>query len=26
MSEAELTLRPMTRAEFHEWLPRQVAG
>jgi ribosomal protein S18 acetylase RimI-like enzyme len=26
MSEAELTLRPMTRAEFEEWLPRQVAG
>jgi ribosomal protein S18 acetylase RimI-like enzyme len=26
MSEAELTLRPMTRAEFAEWLPRQVAG
>jgi GNAT superfamily N-acetyltransferase len=26
MSEAELTLRPMTRAEFDEWLPRQVAG
>ena len=26
MSEAELTLRTMTRAEFDEWLPRQVAG
>jgi ribosomal protein S18 acetylase RimI-like enzyme len=26
MSEAELALRPMTRAEFDEWLPRQVAG
>ena len=26
MGEAELTLRPMTRAEFDEWLPRQVAG
>ena len=26
MSEAELTLRPMTRAEFDEWLPRQVAA
>jgi ribosomal protein S18 acetylase RimI-like enzyme len=26
MSDAELTLRPMTRAEFDEWLPRQVAG
>jgi ribosomal protein S18 acetylase RimI-like enzyme len=26
MSEADLTLRPMTRAEFDEWLPRQVAG
>jgi GNAT superfamily N-acetyltransferase len=26
MDEAELTLRPMTRAEFSEWLPRQVAG
>jgi ribosomal protein S18 acetylase RimI-like enzyme len=26
MSEAELTLRPMTRAEFDEWLPRQAAG
>ncbi len=26
MSEAELTLRPVTRAEFDEWLPRQVAG
>ena len=26
MSEAELTLRSMTRAEFDEWLPRQVAG
>jgi ribosomal protein S18 acetylase RimI-like enzyme len=26
MSEPELTLRPMTRAEFDEWLPRQAAG
>jgi GNAT superfamily N-acetyltransferase len=26
MSEAELTLRPMTPAEFDEWLPRQAAG
>jgi ribosomal protein S18 acetylase RimI-like enzyme len=26
MSEPEVTLRPMTRAEFEEWLPRQVAG
>jgi len=26
MSEAELTLRTMTRAEFDEWLPQQVAG
>jgi ribosomal protein S18 acetylase RimI-like enzyme len=26
MSDAELTLRPLTRAEFDEWLPRQVAG
>ena len=26
MGEAELTLRPMTRTEFDEWLPRQVAG
>src|ERR1700759_5102680 len=26
MSDAGLTLRPMTRAEFDEWLPRQVAG
>jgi len=26
MSEPELTLRPMTRAEFEEWLPRQAAG
>src|ERR1700728_4386799 len=26
MSEAELTLRPLTRAEFDAWLPRQVAG
>ncbi len=26
MSDADLTLRPMTRAEFDEWLPRQVAG
>ena len=26
MSDAELSLRPLTRAEFDEWLPRQVAG
>jgi ribosomal protein S18 acetylase RimI-like enzyme len=26
MSEPELTLRRMTRAEFGEWLPRQIAG
>jgi ribosomal protein S18 acetylase RimI-like enzyme len=26
MSEAEVALRPLTRAEFDEWLPRQVAG
>lgn len=26
MSEAEVTLRPVTRAEFDEWLPRQAAG
>lgn len=26
MSEADVSLRPMTRAEFDEWLPRQVAG
>jgi GNAT superfamily N-acetyltransferase len=26
MGKAKLTLRPMTRAEFDEWLPRQVAG
>src|SRR3984885_7050411 len=26
MSEGELTLRPLTRVEFSEWLPRQVAG
>ena len=26
MSEAEVSLRPMTRAEFDEWLPRQVAA
>ena len=26
MTEAELTLRPMTRGEFEEWLPRQTAG
>ncbi|HEY1669965.1 MAG TPA: GNAT family N-acetyltransferase [Trebonia sp.] len=26
MSEGELTLRPLTGAEFDEWLPRQVAG
>jgi ribosomal protein S18 acetylase RimI-like enzyme len=26
MSEAKLTLRPVTRAEFEEWLPRQMAG
>ena len=26
MSDADVTLRPVTRAEFDEWLPRQVAG
>ena len=26
MGEAGVSLRPMTRAEFEEWLPRQVAG
>ncbi|HEX4291365.1 MAG TPA: GNAT family N-acetyltransferase [Trebonia sp.] len=26
MSEGELALRPLTRVEFDEWLPRQVAG
>ncbi len=26
MSESTLTLRPMTRAEWDEWLPRQMAG
>jgi ribosomal protein S18 acetylase RimI-like enzyme len=26
MGEPELSLRRMTRAEFDEWLPRQVAG
>jgi ribosomal protein S18 acetylase RimI-like enzyme len=26
VTDAELTLRPMTRAEFDEWLPRQLAG
>jgi ribosomal protein S18 acetylase RimI-like enzyme len=26
MTDAELQLRPMTRAEFDAWLPRQVAG
>ena len=26
MSEPELTLRPLTPAEFGEWLPQQVAG
>src|ERR1700722_262774 len=25
MTDAELTLRPMTRAEFDDWLPRQLA-
>ena len=25
MTDAELRLRPMTRAEFDEWLPRQLA-
>lgn len=25
MSEPELTLRPLTREEFEQWLPRQVA-
>jgi ribosomal protein S18 acetylase RimI-like enzyme len=26
MSESKLTLRPMTRAEWDEWMPRQMAG
>jgi ribosomal protein S18 acetylase RimI-like enzyme len=26
MSESKLTLRPMTRAEWDEWIPRQMAG
>jgi ribosomal protein S18 acetylase RimI-like enzyme len=26
MTEAELTLRPMTRAEWDDWMPRQLAG
>ena len=26
MTDAELTLRPMTRAEWDEWMPRQLAG
>jgi ribosomal protein S18 acetylase RimI-like enzyme len=26
MTDAQLRLRPMTRAEFDEWLPRQTAG
>ncbi|HEX4089149.1 MAG TPA: GNAT family N-acetyltransferase [Trebonia sp.] len=26
MTDAELTLRPMTRAEWDEWIPRQMAG
>ena len=26
MSESQLTLRPMTRAEWDEWIPRQMAG
>ena len=26
MTDAELHLRPMTRAEFEAWLPQQVAG
>src|ERR1700729_3535915 len=26
MTEAELTLRPMTRAEWDAWMPRQLAG
>ena len=26
MTEAELTLRPMTRAEWDDWIPRQLAG
>ena len=26
MSESQLTLRPMTRAEWDEWMPRQMAG
>jgi ribosomal protein S18 acetylase RimI-like enzyme len=26
VTQAELTLRPMTRAEWDEWMPRQLAG
>jgi ribosomal protein S18 acetylase RimI-like enzyme len=26
VTEAELTMRPMTRAEWDEWVPRQMAG
>jgi len=26
VSDAQVSLRPMTRAEFDEWLPRQLAG
>ena len=26
MSESELTLRPMSRSEWDEWMPRQMAG
>jgi len=26
MSKSKLTLRPMTRAEWDEWMPRQMAG
>jgi ribosomal protein S18 acetylase RimI-like enzyme len=26
MTEAELSLRPMTRAEWDDWMPRQLAG
>jgi ribosomal protein S18 acetylase RimI-like enzyme len=26
VTDAEVSLRPMTRAEFDEWLPRQLAG
>jgi ribosomal protein S18 acetylase RimI-like enzyme len=26
VTDAELTMRPMTRAEWDEWMPRQLAG